>query len=387
VRLDRGRGTGFAARDLSLEEFLELNDAFRRAILGARTIDARDFHEDGSAVASAADGAELARRADRAVATLRTARDALTARIAAANVDALRDALVDLVFLGIGEAVPRSARGEDGELVAQARAIEAEATRRLAAVEALDTGFDPKAVTADERVRHEQERLQAVFGRGFKALPLVRPKNAAALGTAFAQSDRLLGGEPLEALSWLQGVSRVRPGAARLSGALTYAAALRRSSALAFRVAQLPPVDGERWVALPAPNGGPPELPPGKLSLVAHLPQAFVAAPLAGLVFDEWVELVPATEVTTGVSFNYDAPGARPPQTVLLAVAPPGSQRWKVETIEQVLLETLQLARLRAVDPQALGGDPLLQRALPALYVSANLAGETISTDFMRAAG
>jgi hypothetical protein len=182
-------------------------------------------------------------------------------------------------------------------------------------------------------------------------------------------------------------VSRVRPGASRLQGALAYAAALRRTSALALKVAQLPPADGERWVALRTRNGGPPELPPGKLSLVAHLPQGFdPAQPLGGLVFDEWVELVPRSEVTTGVSFNYDAPGARPPQTVLLAVAPPGAQRWQVGTLEQILLETLELAQLRAVDPQSLSGDALLQRVLPALYVTGNVAGETFSTDFIRAA-
>ncbi len=78
-------------------------------------------------------------------------------------------------------------------------------------------------------------------------------------------------------------------------------------------------------------------------------------------------------------------PGARPPQAVLLAVAPPGPPRWELETLEKTLLETLELAQLRALDPQALGGDAVLQRALPALYVSANLAGEELSTDFSRA--
>jgi hypothetical protein len=387
VRLLRGRASTFAAADLSLGEFLEVNAAFRQAALGARPLTARDFHEDGSAVETAVDGAELGRRADRAVAALRRAGTTLGKRIDAGAADPLREALVDLVFLGIPEAVPASARGEDERLLAQARTIAAEAARRLAAVAGLANGFDAKTATPDTRVAHEQARLEAVFGRGFKALPLVRPKDAAAIATAFTRSDALLGGEPLEALSWLQGVSRVRPGAGRLSAALTYAAALRRNSALALKVAQLPSVAGERWVGLPSTNGGPPDLPPGKLSLVAHLPKPFVAAkPLAGLVFDEWVELVPAAELTTGVSFNYDAPGARPPQTILLAVSPPGGPaKWRLDTLERILLETLELARLRAVDPQALRGDVLLQRALPALYVTGNVAGETFSTDFARA--
>jgi hypothetical protein len=86
------------------------------------------------------------------------------------------------------------------------------------------------------------------------------------------------------------------------------------------------------------------------------------------------------------VAFNYDAPGARAPQSILLAVAPPGTAKWEVETLEATLLETLELAKLRAVDPRALGGDALAQRALPAVYVPTNLAGEEISTDFRKLA-
>jgi hypothetical protein len=271
----------------------------------------------------------------------------------------------------VPEAVPVSARGSaaPAPLLAQARAVAAEAARRVEQAQGLS---DPR------------QRLETVFGRGFRVLPLVRPANAQDVGKALAGSDALLGGDPPKALSWLQGVSRVRPGASRLSAALGYAAALERKSALDLKVAQLPFAAGERWVAL-KPGAGK-GFPPGKISLVVHLPGPFQPAqPLAGLVLDEWVETVPAPEVTTGVSFNFDAPGARPPQAILLAVAPPGPAQWKLETLEQTLLETLELAQLRALDPQALGGDELLRRALPALYVSANLAGEELSTDFARA--
>jgi hypothetical protein len=207
----------------------------------------------------------------------------------------------------------------------------------------------------------------------------VRPPNAADLARAFRRSDELQGGDPLQALSWLQGAGRVRPGASRVVTALTYGAALGRPAALDLRVAQLPSVAGERWVAL---SGGP--FPPGKLSLVAHLPRPFRQdQPLAGLVIDDWVEVVPSAEVTTGVAFNCESPGARPPQAVLLAVTPPQVTRWDVETLEKTVLETFDLMRLRALDPHALAEDPLLQRTLPATYLSVNLTGATVSTDFL----
>ena len=212
----------------------------------------------------------------------------------------------------------------------------------------------------------------------------MKPSNAKELGKAFQDSDILLGGDPLQALSWLQGIARVRPSAARLDAALSFAAALSSRSALELRVAQLPYEPGERWIGLPlSPGSG---FPPGKLSLVAHLPSPFKEAqPLSGLVIDEWSEVAPADQVVSGVSFQFDAPGARPPQVILLAVTPPGTPSWELEGLEQTLLETLDLAKLRAVDPQALSQDPAYQRMLPALYISQNLANATLSTNFARA--
>jgi hypothetical protein len=373
VRLLADRPAGMGTSLLSLGEFLELLRAFRDAILPARPLEGRDVAQAGDEVPSGVDADELAERADAAVAAVRRARDALAAP------DDRAERLADFAFLGFPDAVPVAPR-DAGALEAQAAAVLAEADRRLAL--AGPPGIDRATADADDRVRVDAERLRTIFGPAFKALPLVRPANAREVGNALRRSDELQGGDPLQALSWLQGTARVRPGASRLDGALSYAAALDRQPALELKVAQLPGEAGERWVALPPVAGG--ALPPGKVSLVAHLPRAFRAdAPLAGLVVDEWVEVVPAAEITTGLAFNYDGPGARPPQTVLLAVAP-GTDAWDVAMVEKTVKEALELARLRAVDPKALGDDVLYQRALPALYVSLNLAGEAISTDLAR---
>ena len=245
-------------------------------------------------------------------------------------------------------------------------------------------GSPARSATLEEQVNHDLARFKAVFGNAFLALPQVQPANAQELGKAFQASPKLLGGDPLQALSWLQGAGRVRPAVSRLDSALSFAAALARPAALELRVAQLPFQAGERWIGLPFPPGS--TVPNGKLSLVAHLPKPFnQAQPMSGFLVDGWVEVVPSSEITTGVSFNFDAPGARPPQAVLLAVTPPESPAWDFETLEQTLLETLDLAQIRALDPQTLGQDALFQRLFPALYISANLNGDTLSTDFGRA--
>ena len=387
VRLLGDRTPSLSRAHLSLDEFLELVRAFREAVLAARGVDARDLSPAAGEEPSAVDVTDMKARADAAARALRQATDAITAAVAPAQ---LRDRLVDLAFLGVPGAVPVDARGTDEltseRLAAQARAASVQAGRRIERLAELEAGFDRSTADDDERLAHDQERLRLAFGPSFRALPSVRPPNAADLAAALRRSTDVQGGDPLQALSWILGVGRVRPGVSRLVTALTYASAIARTAALELRVAQLPSVAGERWVALPDPPGG--AFPVGKLSLVAHLPRAFKPdLPLAGLIIDDWVEVVPSAEVTTGVAFHCESPGARPPQAVLLAVPPPASEQWDVETLEATVLETLDLARLRALDPLALGTDPLLQRALPAMYVSMNVAGDTVSTDFLAAAG
>lgn len=75
---------------------------------------------------------------------------------------------------------------------------------------------------------------------------------------------------------------------------------------------------------------------------------------LCGLVIDEWNDVVPSARESTGLVFNFDEPDARAPQALLLAVAPDAGQSWDLDTLEAVLLDTLELARLRLVDPDAM---------------------------------
>jgi hypothetical protein len=106
---------------------------------------------------------------------------------------------------------------------------------------------------------------------------------------------------------------------------------------------------------------------------------ADMSQPLAGLLVDEWVEVVPNVKETTGIALQYDRPDAAPPQTILVAVPPELGVPWTVWSLSLVLLETLDLARIRGVDSEALDE---LGHYLPALYFAVNTANDTISTDF-----
>ncbi|WP_157781931.1 hypothetical protein, partial [Rubrivivax gelatinosus] len=136
-----------------------------------------------------------------------------------------------------------------------------------------------------------------------------------------------------------------------------------------------------RWGALPPAEGDDLR---GVVAVAAYAPGALAAVTpdsgFAGLFVDEWGETIPATEETTGLSFHFDAPGARPPQTMLLAVpSDPAAEHWTLDELLAVVDEALALARLRAVRPQDLQG---LGNLLPGLMLSNNFRRDVPSVDF-----
>ena len=239
----------------------------------------------------------------------------------------------------------------------------------------------------------DSARVVAVLGDGFRLLPRVTAAAGGELVTSLAASTELQGGDPLAAVTWLQRAAHVRDGAGRLETALLYAEASGSPQPLRLRVAQLPRRAGDRWAGLPATPQQP--IPSGRLSFVvqsAALPAA--GAPLAGLVVDEWTEVVPDRTQLTGLSFHVDQPAARAPQTILLAVAPNEAHVWSLATLEATVLETLDLARVRLVDAEALAAPiapppgapaaPRLGQYLPAIYLAAAPAADTVTTDLGR---
>ncbi len=162
----------------------------------------------------------------------------------------------------------------------------------------------------------------------------------------------------MAAVTWFQRATYVRPGATRLNEAMLYGETVG-SAALRLHVGQLPFRPQDRWVALPQSPDQP--FPRGRLSLVAQMASAQPIRfdqPFCGLLIDEWVETVPSPKETTGVAFHYDQPNNAPPQALLLAVPADRRTTWDLNSLEAVLQETLELARLRAVAPDS--GDELI---------------------------
>jgi hypothetical protein len=268
-------------------------------------------------------------------------------------------------------------------LIAQARAVAAEATRRLALAQRADNAL---------------ERLRAIFGGDFLALPRFTLGQAAAeLQQSLAASADLQGGDPLAVYAWMRQVQRVREPVARLAASLDAAEAIGAAGRSQLRVAQLPRTPGERWVGLPIDASQ--SMPAGRLSLVVQADASVaLAQPLAGVLIDEWVEVVPAASETTAIAFQHNAPDSRAPQTMLLAVPPVVGAPWTGAMLHRLLLETLAAAQIRAVDAEGLdtaalnpvaGAQAVAEVAhfLPALYLPVNADGDAPSPDLKHLTG
>jgi hypothetical protein len=85
------------------------------------------------------------------------------------------------------------------------------------------------------------------------------------------------------------------------------------------------------------------------------------------VVVDGWTETVPAATETTAVTFHYDAPGARAPQTVLLAVHPAVQpEKWSFDLLLETVNEAADLAQMRMLSSAELAP---MGSFLPALYL------------------
>jgi len=212
----------------------------------------------------------------------------------------------------------------------------------------------------------EVAALRAIFGDTFAVLPLVDVPAQWTDARAAAADPQFLGGDLAAPVAWLQQVARTRAPIERY----LLAAAGDGGRLAAVQVPAAP-----RWIGLPGAD-----IPPAATSvLVQAAGDEASGAAVAGLVIDEWTDVIPARSTTAGVTFNYNEPGARSPQAVLLAVPPMLlGEAWTLESLADIVTETADLARMRTVGPDEM---PWLGRYLPALYVAEKTRGDTITAD------
>jgi hypothetical protein len=288
------------------------------------------------------------------------------------------------------------------DLLDRARALDGDiADRRRSAGEAL--GAYDAAVTGPDRVAAAETALTAMLGEDVLFVPEFTPPQELADEWRAAQldSDGLLahlrrpddslGDFPVD--TWLHGVARVREAPRLWERAVLLADALLGGGGLLGLGAwtepplspiQLPHREDDAWLGMDFRRTPPTSITEDKLLLTAHYATAATTgSQRCGLLFDEWTEVVPADRETTGIAVHVDAPGAEPPQAMLLVVPPDKtgpSGQWKSADLVDAITETFEMARLRAVEPAHLDGTAYAQ-LLPATLMSATRAPITISTD------
>lgn len=368
VSLVDGRDPSWPATTVSVSELLQLVFSLGRLVSASRAMTPDDLIFPGDTVGSI-DTVELQARADAAEAQVRSAATALQATTG------LDTALITAANFGVANAVPLL---DSTQWASQAASALADINTRIASLNTLASGFTRTGASADTLRDHDVTRLQTIFGQSFQVLPTMDATLSGEWTQLWSNSLALQGNDALASTTWLQRMARIRPGAALLHQAILYGESLSSHSLPAPNVAQLPQTSGDRWVALPDAN-----ISTSRLSLVALTPQAPASgAAIAGLTVDEWIDVQPTAQQITGVSFHQDDPTARAPQSLLLAVRPDNFPEWTLESLEGTVLEALDLAKLRAVDIDALSS---LGHYLPALYFAYNAGGpqvDAVSTDF-----
>jgi hypothetical protein len=152
---------------------------------------------------------------------------------------------------------------------------------------------------------------------------------------------------------------------------------------------QLPFKANDSWLAVEFPKQNPDgsafHITNDTLSIVIHGESGFsTTAAQCGLLIDDWTELVPEKEATTGVTFNYNQPDAMAPQALLLAVTPEEKGSWSWDDLVEILNDTLLRSKLRAVEPGLLDQlkNPETGVLLPAIISTFSQQDLDISLDY-----
>lgn len=279
------------------------------------------------------------------------------------DLTAHRDALVQLAF-----AVQAHVAGLSKEII----------TRRDTCQSLLSDA--DTAGPGDESVRLRTEAAKALFGQDFVIVPeFSLPAQAGdELGNAWNDRATLLQylaadppagrGTDFPVDDWLYGIARVRE-KMQLWEQITLAAEMVQTAAPELAPLQLPFRPDDRWLGLDHPDGYDYE--GERLLYTAHFTQPFdKTRPQCGLLLDEWTEVIPAKEETTGLAFHYDRPSTEPPQAWLLALSPAMIGGWQWEDLVASVRDTFDEARLRAVEPTQIDRTKYA-RFLPAVIMAA----------------
>ena len=295
--------------------------------------DVADLESIAGRLASwAADARDAAARLHSAAAALRDGATDTAQAVAAAH---------DLAELGVMAAIGFEATGDP------ANAGLALAARVQAAA------IDPGPVPTEAPARSQWHAQAVAAARDLLGNWLTLPPRwpSAAGGDALAGRRQPAGVDEDQIRDWLAARRSVRPTIAALDDLLTCGEIIGAAGAARLTVAQDPFTPGSEWVGNRPPRGQ------ATATIVFADSQRANDDAVAGLLIDDWVEVVPAgpdrngrPAETVAAAFNVERPDAQAPQAVLLAVPPDPTRPWVEEDLHAIVEETFALSRIRTLD-------------------------------------
>lgn len=336
----------------------------------------------------------------------------------------LADALRAASLHGIEGLIPKIA--DDGDELERLRAIALALEKIRKRLDEYDKRINEyKQLPAKQygkRIDKLIEAMRELLGKSFIVLPAFTPPDVQAeeLDNARGQVGIVGAGGDERVMQWFQQMAQVRAGVQRVETLMMLSEAWRSDAATSvaeciaapeetdipgagrLQVLQLPfganamlrkKVDGAwteepveaNWMALSdeewraiygerVDDADRLERPRGLVSVVSLIPDAGMEfnKPIAGLLIDGWDEQIPGSSIETGVAFHYNQPSSQAPQALLLAV--PGQHadadsKWSEDEVVQIVRDTMKLAKIRMVDPDALQS---VGRFLPAVFLPAD---------------
>lgn len=284
------------------------------------------------------------------------------------QVNTLRSLLNKCASFGVPGTIPKTQTGFDNQigktlLAAADGAFKAISKRIKQAGRYLAIGADITK-SNDVRIGAIRDAAKELLGKAFIMLPHFALRKAKEITdqVSFDVTKGLLRNAPDQAIdSWMQGLSRVRERIAGLDmlemWAENFDAVVPEKTVVQFPFA-IDENSGDSvdyWLGIEFPDGYTPS--EDKLSLVVQNPSQLASSPeaaKAGILIDEWVEIIPNINETSGITFNYDQPDAKAPNTILMAVTPQQTGQWNWDDLVYTLNDTLEMAKNRAVEPEQL---------------------------------
>lgn len=178
---------------------------------------------------------------------------------------------------------------------------------------------------------------------------------------------------------WMSSIAKVKKNAAHYELLSMLANALDPSNSTLRSIVPLQlPYEGnglERWLG--ASVSKEESLREGRVVMGASLPpQHSIIGYQTGIMVEEWIDVVPLKEQTTGISFHYDQPNARAPQCLILGLTPQITGNWQWDDIVDMMIQTFDLAKKRGLGYEAVAETPIGQ--LPGLTIPVAPGGNTI---------